>query len=249
MRIAIMQPTYLPWTGYFDLMEQVDRFVILDDVQFSKQSWQQRNRIKGRSGVHWLTVPVGHMMGKTVRIADVRIDNARNWRKKHFECIVQNYSKAPWLSSNKQFLMGLYSKEWYSLLELNLATIDAIRQLLKINTELIVASRIAAGGGRIEHLVEICRRIGATEYLSPIGACQYLRNGEQMQNAGISVAYHHYVPQSYQQLNPPFVSHLSAIDLVLNEGPQSMELIRGGRRPSLAPEIAVQMSLEVTNEG
>jgi hypothetical protein len=248
MRIAIMQPTYLPWAGYFDLMEQVDRFVILDDVQFSKQSWQQRNRIKTRDGIQWLTVPVGHEIGKAARIADVEIDNTRKWRKKHFESISQNYSRAKWVSYYKQILSDLYSVEWGSLVDLNLAFIDAIRIILEIDTDLVVASEIAVGGGRIEHLIEICKRTAATEYLSPIGSCQYLGQGAEMLAAGISLRYHHYRPEPYQQLSPPFVSHLSVIDMILNEGPGSIEIIRRGRRPSLSPDVALKMSVGLEND-
>src|SRR3984885_8291920 len=132
MRIAIMQPTYLPWIGYFDLMDQVDRFVILDNVQFERQSWQQRNRIKTSHGPSWLTVPVVHTFGQT--IDETRVDNHSDWALKHWRGITQNYSRAAYWRNATAELEEILTGRSEMLVDLNLATIHWLRLSMGITT-------------------------------------------------------------------------------------------------------------------
>ncbi|RME32381.1 MAG: hypothetical protein D6786_10750 [Gammaproteobacteria bacterium] len=238
MRVAIMQPTYLPWSGYFDLMDQADCFVLLDDVQFSRQSWQQRNRILGPQGGHWLTVPV-RRAGTPQRILEVEIETTTPWRRKHRDAILQGYAGAPGMEVLRDFIEQSYARDWRYLVDLNLHFIRALRDHLGITTPLRRASELEVEhpAGRSDRLVELCRALGADQYLSPAGAWEYLGTGEALREAGIGLLYHDYTPVPYRQRAEGFVSFLSVLDLLLNEGPSSLEVIRRGRGEPLAPEV------------
>ncbi len=235
--IAVMQPTYLPWAGYFDLMDQVDCFVLLDDVQFSRQSWQQRNRIKARDGAHWLTVPV-RRTGSPQRILEVEIEEGTPWRRKHRDAILQGYAGTPGLPGLKEFIEESYARSWQLLVDLNIHFITAFRDRLGITTPLQRASEMEPGAGMdaVDRLAALCRALEAGRYLSPAGAWSYLRQGEALRREGVELRYHDYHPAPYRQKHPPFVPCLSVLDLMLNEGEHALSLIRQGRRQSLCPE-------------
>ncbi len=140
MIAAIMQPTYLPWSGYFDLIDQSDVFVFLDTVQFEKQSWQQRNRIKTPSGPLMLTVPCVQSLPQ--RIVEVRIEPKSNWRRKHWLSIAANYSKAPYWHDFREPLEAIFSKEWDCLVDLNIALITLLTQRLGIEAVFLRTSEL-----------------------------------------------------------------------------------------------------------
>ncbi len=245
MKIGIMQPTYLPWIGYFDMMDQVDTFVLLDHVQFSKQSWQQRNRIKTPHGLEWLTVPV-EVKGKSRQsIVDVRVQTAQ-FAKKHVHALEMHYARAAFGAAVIRELAGLLLREppWESLAELNVALIGWISRSLGIVTPVVRSSTVAPRGERTEALVSICEQLGGTHYLSALGSAEYLLGDLHFFEArGIPVTFHHYVHPKYTQLYPPFVPYASAIDLLCNEGPGALAVLRSGRRPDLSP-AAVRQTLE-----
>ena len=235
--IAVMQPTYLPWAGYFDLMDQVDCFVLLDDVQFSRQSWQQRNRIKSREGARWLTVPV-RRAGTPQRIVEVEIDDGTPWRRKHRDAILQGYAGTTGLAGLKEFIEQSYARSWRLLVDLNLHFITTIRDHLGISTPLRRASEMALGTGldAVARLAAICHALEAGQYLSPAGAWSYLGRGEFLQREGIELRYQNYHPVPYRQKHPPFVPALSVLDMMFNEGVSALSLIRQGRGRPLSPE-------------
>lgn len=223
-----MQPTYLPWIGYFDLMDQADCFVLLDTVQFERQSWQQRNRIKTAQGAEWLTVPIVREFPQ--RIAAVRINAATDWASKHWRTIEQNYRRAPFWNRYAGALETMYSARWEKLVELNSTLIEWLKNALHISTPLVRASELAVSGQRESLLVNLCEYLRADVYLSPLGSAVYLTNQEPFTAKGICVEFQHYEHPVYRQLYPPFVSHLSALDLLLNEGEASLSILRSGRR-------------------
>ena len=236
MKIAISQPTYLPWCGYFDLIDQVDTFVILDSVQFEKQSWQHRNRIKTPTGLQWLTVPVcfrGHF-GQLIH--DVQIRDVQ-FAQKHLRAIELNYRRAKFFDNYFPQIRELLScDESARLLDLNLRILKWLCSVLSIPRKFLRSSQLAVKGKRTELLAGICVELGASEYISPLGSAEYLLAEMDVMTArGIEVAFQHYEHPEYPQLYPPFVPYASALDLLLNEGPDALETIRSGRRPAYVP--------------
>src|SRR5262245_9673372 len=176
MRAAIMQPTYLPWCGYFALLDSVDKFVLLDTVALSKRSWQQRNRIKSGHGEVWLTVPVLSKGQRNQIIADVKIDVSRNALFAHRKSIEHAYRKAPFFAEYSDGLFEILASCHTQLSDLNLALITWLRGVIGIRTPLLRTSVLCADSElenrlqtdmRVERLARICKRVGATEYVSP----------------------------------------------------------------------------------
>jgi len=245
MRIAICQPTYLPWLGYFDLIDQVDTFVLLDTVQFEKQSWQQRNRIKTPTGLQWLTVPVVFRGRLGQKIHEVEIREVE-FRRKHLRAIELNYSRAPFFQKYfpalSAILQGIGSTT--HLADLNVRLIQWLIEGLGVRTPLVRASSLNEEGKRTQLLANICRKLGAARYISPIGSAEYLlREIDVLADANVETVFHNYNHPEYEQLFPPFLAFASVIDLIFNEGDRSVDIIRSGRNVSLtSSEVAARMS-------
>ena len=237
MRCAIMQPTYLPWIGYFNLMDQVDTFVLLDNVQFSRGSWQQRNRVKTSKGFVWLSVPVTQKMGSLIN--EVKISDI-SFMRKHLETIRRSYSKAKYLSDYFDSFQGISSnavKKSPLLHKLNEDLIHYFYGELGIDTELVNASRLEVSGKRTNLLTNICSAVGARTYISPPASFDYLKNEAHLfEEVNIDLLFYNYEHPEYPQLFPPFISHLSVVDLLLNKGPDSMRVVRSGKRKLLTFE-------------
>jgi WbqC-like protein family len=231
LKIAINQPTYLPWMGYFDLIDQVDLFVILDNVQFVKQSWQQRNRIRAGNGLQWLTVPVVFRGRLGQLIKDVQIRDP-GFARDHIRAIELAYRRAaffpqyfPALAQRVELLReGL-------LLNLNSGLIGWALETLKIETPLVFASSLGVDGKRTELLVNICEAVGATEYLSPIGSAEYLLSEQDvLRRRGVDIWFQNYEHPQYRQVFAPFQPFASVIDLIFNYGEEAAEILRSGRK-------------------
>jgi|SRR5215469_8304748 len=238
MRVAICQPTYLPWLGYFDLMDHVDTFVLLDTVQFEKQSWQQRNRIKTPAGLQWMTVPVVFRgrFGQTVQEVEIR---DADFVRTHLRSLEVNYSRARFFADLFPEFSGILGgvKTGERLVDLNVRLLRWLMERLEIRTPVIPASTLNETGKRSHLLANICRKLGAREYVSPIGSAEYLlAELTIMEEAGIKTVFHNYLHPEYEQRFPPFVPFASAIDLIFNEGMRSMEIIRSGRQVPLSPQ-------------
>jgi len=227
---AIMQPTYLPWIGYFDLMDQVDLFVLLDSVQYEKRSWQSRNRVKGSRGPIWLTVPVKTRGRFEQKICEVEIDNTQPWAEKHWLTLERNYRPAPYWSSFAKFLESSYHTRWERLVDLNLHFIGWMAAEFGITTPFVRSSELKVEGKRVDLLLKLCRAVGATAYISPVGSAEYIETDNRFAEAGIELRYQHYEHPHYRQRFGEFISHLSAVDLLLNEGEQAGAIMRSGRR-------------------
>jgi hypothetical protein len=230
--IAIMQPTYLPWLGYFDLIDRVDAFVFLDNVQFEKQSWQHRNRIRTATDLQWLSVPVLHSGHSGQLICDTRIANTQ-FISKHLRSLRLNYGRAEFFETIISEFEACFSEASKSsmLSDLNLGLIKWIVTKLGITTPLYRSSELPCKGKRSALLVEICQELATTRYLSPVGSAEYLREDrEQYDRAGIEIRLHGYDHPAYRQLYSPFLPFASVLDLMFNEGPGALEVIRAGRR-------------------
>jgi hypothetical protein len=225
---AVHQPQFMPWLGYFDKMDRADCFVLLEGVQYKKNEWQNRNRIKGAAGPQWLTVPVRFSF--PARIDEVAINQAENWRHRHWQALRTNYARAGYWREASGFLEEFYRREWQWLVEVNVASIQWLREVLGITTPLRSASQLPGlSDDPTGRLVDICRAVGAGTYLSGADGPKYL-DLDQFADAGIEVIFQEYQHPVYPQLFGDFVSHLSALDLVLNCGAEGLNILKSGRR-------------------
>lgn len=227
MIVSIMQPGYLPWLGFFELMARVDTFVIYDDVDFDKESWRNRNRIRTQEGCCWLTVPVITKGRLSQKIIDTEIDNKQSWKKKHLKSLVQYYSKAPYFKRYFDYFEGIYSRDWNMLVDIDMNIIDYFKDLFQIKTNVIYSSQLKSSGQKTERLVSICRELKASTYISANGAKPYLEV-DQFDTAGIKVVWQEYNHPVYPQMFDGFVSHLSVVDILLNCGERSFNIITSG---------------------
>lgn len=226
--VAVLQSNYLPWKGYFDLIHDVDLFVFYDDVQYTKNDWRNRNRVKTSAGVRWLTVPVGSDIGRLVCKVDIP---DRAWPAKHWKTLRQNYGRAPHFAAYAAFFEDmLLGRRWDNLSALNQTFIRRIAQeLLGIRTEFADSRAYGLTGRRQERLLGLLQAVGAQVYISGPAARAYIEEPAFAQ-AGIEVRYKSYAgypeyPQSY----PPFVHEVSIVDTLFHVGAASADYIWGWR--------------------
>lgn len=225
MVISIHQPRYLPWLGFFHKVASSDIFVILDTVQFSKGSFQNRCQIKQSQGVNWLTVPV-ILKGQLEReIRDIKIYNGINWWNKHYKTLEWAYKRASYWCNYEPFLQELYLEErWDYLSELNIYLLFWMFDELGIKSKVIRASKLEVVGKKGDLILNICKRVGADIYLSGIGARYYLDEGKFVKN-GIRVVWQDFKHPGYPQLWGDFKQGLSAMDLLLNCGKDCYDIL------------------------
>jgi hypothetical protein len=226
--VVVLQPGYLPWLGFFDQMRRCDIFVYYDDVQFDKNGWRNRNRIKTAQGAQWLTVPVRHSGRMGQRVCDVEIEDTRPWVEKHLRAIAQSYAKAPFLDRYLPDLDAVFRREWLLLLDLDLALAALMCRWLGVERRVLRASELGITGGQSERLANICRHLGADRYLTGPAARDYLDIG-CFASTGIEVLWHDFAHPVYPQLHGEFLPYMSALDLLLNVGPDSLSAIAQGR--------------------
>lgn len=223
MIVAVHQPQYLPWIGYFDKMLRSDVFCYLDNVQFKKNEWQNRNRIKTAQGWQWLTVPVSYRFPQ--RINEVRIDADPGWRKKHLQSLVSNYGKAPFFKEHLPFFKEAYGCEWELVSDLNLFMIEYIRRMLGLAEKPnVLASDFELSDDPNDRLIDICKELGADTYLAGRGSAGYM-DFNRFKAAGIRVIVQNFRHPDYPQRFGPFVPGLSIVDLLFNCGPESLKKI------------------------
>ena len=238
--LAVMQPTYMPWMGYFDLIDQADAFVFLDDVQLARQSWQTRNRIRGTNGAElMLSILVRHSGELDHSIAETRIAETKPWRKKHLRTIRQAYAKAPRGDEAASLWEMALKNDDDRLGHFTSAAIGLVCKCLGIHTPTQRSTMIPDTAERIERLIGLCRQAGADTYLSPPGAAEYLHGDDapkRFESAGISLVFQRYEHPVYDQARADFLSHLGIIDLLAHVGiDDALDLIRSGRRdPAVA---------------
>ncbi len=226
---VIMQPTYLPWVGYFDLIAQSQVFIFGDSVQFEKQSWQQRNRIRTARGLEWLTVPVLKRHDQLIR--EVEIIQSKRFPGHHLRVLQMNYKRSPYFDRYFPELSKIIASDNKSLSKLNIQIIKWLASAMGIDANFVNSSDLENIGKRTSLAVNLCRQVDANLYLSPIGAKEYLAlEHQKFAAAGIEVSLHNYKHPEYTQLYEPFIPYASVIDLLFNEGDRSLEIICSGRR-------------------
>ena len=215
LTVSIHQPAYLPWLGYFDRIAASDVFVFLDTVQFEKNSFTNRNRIKTPQGPQWLTVPVlaqGHFDKSLI---EIEIDGRQDWRKKHLRSIEQNYRRAPFFAERFDRLATAYASAQRCLAELCFCQLTFWLHELGIPTRVLRASELAVEGAKSDLVLALCRAVGATTYLSGALGRDYLHE-EQFSAAGIALSYQDYDHPTYPQLYGDFLPALSVVDFWMN---------------------------------
>jgi len=234
-----MHPTYIPWLGYFDLIDQVDKFVFLDNVKVVKSTWHVRNKIKTHQGEIFLTVPLEKKKGKNERIFCETLVNVREpWQKKHLRSIELAYIKAPFFKEVFPFIQDLLKSDETILSEFNIRIIEKVSTSLGIKKELIKASQLKNISGQKDLLlVSICKEIGCDYYLAVQGSAGYIEKnspGGELTKNGISLYYKNYEHPRYNQLHGDFISYMSIVDLLFNYGfNSSLKVIKNGRRNSI----------------
>lgn len=223
MRISIHQPEHLPWLGFFHKMADCDLYVLLDSVQFTKNNYQNRNRLIDRTGtVFWSTVPVrmaGHT-GKT--IADMEVDNTQPWQRKCWNRIAMSYSRHPFFPAIAPRLEQIFLAEYRALVDINLALIELFREELGITVPMVRSSTLDVTGSRSELLLSICRNLEADTYLSGPAGRGYV-DKSLFEASGIAIDYHAFTPPVYPA--PIFKPYLSTLDLLMNHGRGSSTIL------------------------
>lgn len=220
-----MQPSYLPWLGFFELMANCDLFVLLDDVQYTKKDWRSRNEIRTKDGCIWVTVPILTKNRRKQPIMEARINNNYPWSQKHLKALKVNYSKSAYYKKYIDFFEHVYNQRWEYLIDLDIEIISFMAEQFGISTPFIRSSALSiygySGNGRI---LEICKRLKANELYDSAGARAFI-DLNIFEQEGIKVIFQDYIHPVYRQVYQPFLSYMSAIDLLFNEGPKSKSIL------------------------
>jgi hypothetical protein len=217
-KIIITQSNYIPWKGYFDSINQVDEFIVFDDMQYTKRDWRNRNKIHTAQGLQWLSIPV-EVKGKYFQKINETIVSDKKWGEKHWKTIMSNYSRAPYFKNFKDPFEEIYLDDSLVFLtEINIKLIQAICEILKIKTTIIDSRELELVDGKTERLIDICKKRDAKHYFTGSAAKDYIEE-EQFVNEGISLNYFDYdgYPE-YKQMYEPFTHFVSILDLIFNTG-------------------------------
>ncbi len=232
--IGILQPGYLPWLGFFEQLYRSDVFVIYDDVQYDKNGWRNRNRIKTANGIQWLTVPALIKFGEHPQICEVRIDKGSKWRKKHLETIRQSYARAPFFKDYMGIFEETFARDWDFLIDLDIHLIKKMAHALGIPEKpMIRSSTLGIQGERVDRLIQICKHFSADTFYEGASGVNYIDPSE-FQKSGITVLFQEYHHPEYSQLHGDFVPYLSLLDLLFNCGDKSLDVLLGKYKPEVA---------------
>ena len=219
-----MQPGYLPWLGFFELMYNCDLFVLLDDVQYTKKDWRNRNRIRTREGWIWLTVPVLTKDKQNQLINEAKINSSTDWRRKHLRTIEINYYKAKYFNNYFPYFEKLYASDWGYLVDLDAEIISWIAKALDIKTTILESSVLNIEGKREDKIINICKKLGAEEFYDS-KAAQNILDLEKFWENDITVKFQNYPHPIYKQIYEPFIPYMSVIDLLFQYGPESLNIL------------------------
>jgi hypothetical protein len=217
MRVAVLQSNYLPWKGYFDIINSVDIFVYYDEVQYTKNDWRNRNKLYGKNGEFWLTIPIQKDAVKQ-KISEVRIENP-SWQEQHFKSIYLTYKRSPFFHQIEPLIHEVYiEKNWELLIDIDRYLIEKIARKVGIQTKFIDSKNFDLQGDRVERLVNLLKQVGASSYLSGPSAKDYLAGKEYIfAENNIDLLYKSYVSyKEYPQLCRPFLHGVSVIDVLAN---------------------------------
>ncbi len=228
MIVSVHQPQYLPWLGYFDKIDKADAFVLLDNVQFKKNEWQNRNKIKTAQGWMWLTVPVLYKFPQL--ISEVGVNNTDRWQHKQKQALLSNYRKSPFWQMLEGFFEETFSRQWTIISELNIHVVKKLIGLLGIETPVHVASEMGNfPEDPDERLIALTKHLGGDTYLAGSGGRDYM-DLAKYGRSGIRVIFQEYHHPAYSQLYGQFEPYMSVIDLLYNHGDKSLEILRGNGR-------------------
>jgi len=222
-KISIHQPEHLPWLGFFNKIKNCDIFVILDSVQFRKNYFQNRNRlVDNKNKIYWSTVPIKSFNTLNKNINEVEIENSRLWRKKNLQRIIQSYSKHKYFKHYIYDFEKIYLKEEKFLINFNMKIINFFLKILEINTKIILSSELDILEKKSDLILRICQKLNATSYLSGISGSDYL-DLKKFSLKNIDVVFQNFIHPIYP--SPNFIPNLSTLDLIFNNGPNSLEFI------------------------
>lgn len=225
--VAIHQPGYLPWLGFFKKMMNSDIFVFLDDAQYEKKNWQNRNYIRTSSGATLLTIPTKSNFDSTIN--EVKIDNTKNWSLKHKRSILTNYSRSKYFDEHRTFIEKVYEKNFDLLIDINIEIISYIMKKLGIKTKTVFSSELQVSGNGSDKVLDICKEVGCDIYISgTTWAKDNLRIEDFIKN-DIKVRFENFQHPVYKQCYYPFIPIMSSIDLLFNEGKNSQEILKNVR--------------------
>ena len=227
MKIVILQPSYIPWRGYFHQIQKADLFVFYDCVQYDKHGWRNRNSIKTSQGSQWVTIPVNTKgcVSEGTEIKDVSIIWDAHWNEKHLRSIQQSYAKAPFFKQYEPLLQAIYSRRDALLSDFTCASTELIARELGIShTKFIRSSELKAEGAKTDRLIWILKKVGATHYISGPSAADYIER-EKFEEAGISLEFIAYDYPEYPQLHGNFEPQVTVLDLLFNVGPDAGKYI------------------------
>ena len=220
MKCAIMQPTYLPWSGYFNLIYKTDIFIFLDDTQFSKGSWHNRNRILNNSKEKWITVPIKkHKLSTS--LDEILIVDQKKWKESHINLIYQSYHKHPFFKNIEELIKFIDDIEIKNLSQLNIDLITFISKKLSLKNKFLKSSETKSKKRRTEKLIELLEKYNVTEYFSPKGSKAYLTEDNFVNKTNILLNYQDYETKRYEQnfnKNNIYIDKLSIIDVLANLG-------------------------------
>ena len=238
MKVVIVQPFYFPWIGYFGMIDVADIFVFADDVQFVKQSWQRRNRIKTTDNKSkWITVPVNKNFGQMIN--EVSINNSitykqknkvLNWKEKHWDLISSSYAKAPYFDDYKDDIEEIFTRDWELLVDLDIYINEKISKLLRLKIPHFIKLSDMDGldGRKVDSILNICDYLGADVYISGPAARNYIDYNEfqKFKQKNVDLYWFEFPHPVYPQIGADFIPYLSAIDLLFNTGGKSRDYIR-----------------------
>ncbi len=224
--VSIRQPGYLPYIGFFKKIESCDVFVFLDDVQYVRGEWENRNKIRTSEETIWLTVPILNKFGE--QLNEVKIDNSKNWSKKHITSIQINYNKSKYFLKYFKKIEFILEKKWTKLIDLNLCLIDFFLKELEINTKCILSSDLHIESKKSLRLLEICKKLNASTYVSGKLGADYL-DENIFKNNGISIIFEDFKHPIYKQTYDNFIPNVSVIDLLFNEGENAKKIIHDSK--------------------
>jgi hypothetical protein len=239
VRLGALQPSYLPWLGFFDQIARCDLFILYDDLPYSKDTWRNRNRIRTPQGWCWLSVPVVNAGVSRKTIREVQVSEHGNWRRAHWRSLRTAYGRAPYFECHEEFFARLYESRWRFLVDLNLAVVRYLVESLGTETPLLLSS--AAGLERdyrrvypektdpAGRMIFVCQELGAMQFLEGAVGRTFM-DSARFEASGITLEFHEYQHPVYRQLFSPFIPYLSVVDLLFNHGPESLDILTG-RKP------------------
>ena len=226
MIISIQQPEYFPWLGFFDKLLSVDKVVFLDNVQFKKRYFENRNKIRTFDGWGWIMTPVLTKSCFKQKIMDVMIDNSQPWQRKITSTLAQNYKSSPFWTESGEQLRELITRRWERLVDFNLAVIEFFMEKLEIKREYCLASSLDTKCTGSQLILEICKKMNASQYLSGRDGRNYL-DEKSFLASGIEVIYQDFKHPVYSQFHGQFMPNMSIVDLYFNHGHESIDIIKG----------------------